>query len=141
MSASLYLIDTSACNRLFRTPAVERHWAGILDEGRVSVCEITELELVRATGGRDERAVLERYLHDAFGWTPVPDRALTRARQVQDLLVTSSWHQGPGAVDLMTAATAELCGLTLLHYDADFETIAKVTGQPHQWIAPRGSVD
>lgn len=78
-----YLIDTSACNRLFRSPAVERHWAGILDEGRVAVCEITELELVRATGGRDERAVLERYLHDAFGWTPVPDRALTRARQVQ----------------------------------------------------------
>ncbi|SEC84192.1 hypothetical protein SAMN04490356_5751 [Streptomyces melanosporofaciens] len=28
-----YLIDTSACNRLFRSPAVERHWAGILDEG------------------------------------------------------------------------------------------------------------
>ncbi|GAA2376707.1 hypothetical protein GCM10010246_84440 [Streptomyces cuspidosporus] len=107
----------------------------------MSVCEITELELVHAVGGREERAVLERYLHDAFGWTPVPDRALTRARQVQDLLVTSSLHQGPGAVDLMTAATAELCGLTLLHYDADFETIAKVTGQPHQWIAPRGSVD
>ncbi|MGY0063839.1 hypothetical protein ACWY4P_46490 [Streptomyces sp. LZ34] len=41
----------------------------------------------------------------------------------------------------MTAATAELSGLTLLYYDADFETIAKVTGQPHQWIAPRGSVD
>jgi predicted nucleic acid-binding protein len=107
----------------------------------VTVCEITELELVRAVGSRDDRAVLERYLHDAFGWTLVPEGALRRARQVQDPLVASSWHQGPGAVDLMTAATAELSGRTLLHYDADFETIAKVTGQPHQRVAPRGSVD
>ncbi|MGY0063840.1 hypothetical protein ACWY4P_46495 [Streptomyces sp. LZ34] len=72
MSASQYLIDTSACNRLFRTPAVERHWATVLDEGRASVYEITELELVRAVGGREERTLLERYLHDAFGWTPYP---------------------------------------------------------------------
>jgi predicted nucleic acid-binding protein len=136
-----FLIDTSACNRLFRIPAVERLWAAVLDEGRVSVCEITELELVRAAGGREERAVLERYLHDAFGWSPVPDRVLTRARQVQDLLVASGWHQGPGAVDLMIAAAAELTGLTLLHYDADFEAISKVTGQPQRWIAERGSVD
>ena len=136
-----YLIDTSACDRLFRIPAVERHWASFLDEGRVRVCEVTELELVRATGGREERAVLDRYLHDAFGWAPVPDRALTRARQVQDLLVASGWHQGLGAVDLVVAAVAELSGLILLHYDADFETITKVTGQPQRWIAARGSVD
>jgi predicted nucleic acid-binding protein len=43
-------------------------------------------------------------------------------------------------VDLMVAATAELSGLTVLHYDADFETIAKATGQPHRWIAERGTV-
>lgn len=140
MSVS-YLIDTSACNRLFRNSAVERRWAGVLDEGRVGVCEVTELELVRATGGRDERAVLDRYLHEAFGWIPVPERTLTRARQVQNVLVSSGWQQGPGAVDLMVAAAAELSGRMLLHYDADFETIAKVTGQPHCWVAPRGSVD
>jgi hypothetical protein len=31
--------------------------------------------------------------------------------------------------------------LTVLHYDRDFEHIAKVTGQSHQWIVPAGSVD
>jgi predicted nucleic acid-binding protein len=136
-----FLIDTSACNRLFRLPSMERAWAPALDAGRVSVCEVTELELVRAAGGREERAILERYLHEAFGWTPAPDSTLRRARQIQDLLVVSGQHHGPGAVDLMVAATAEPSGLTLLHYDADFETIAKTTGQPHRWIAPRGSVD
>lgn len=136
-----FLIDTSACNRLFRLPSVEREWAQVLDAGRVNVCEVTELELVRAAGGREERALLDRYLHDAFGWTTAPERTLLRARQVQELLVTSGQHHGPGAVDLMVAATAELSGLVLLHYDADFEAITKVTGQPHCWIAPRGSVD
>jgi predicted nucleic acid-binding protein len=38
------------------------------------------------------------------------------------------------------AATAELRGLTVLHYDKDFETIASVTGQPTQWLAPPGSL-
>lgn len=136
-----FLIDTSACNRLFRLSGVEREWEQVLDAGRVSVCEMTELELVRAAGGREERVLLERYLHDAFGWTPAPERAFPRARQIQDILVASGQHHGPGAVDLMVAATAELSGLTILHYDTDFETIAKATGQPHRWIAPRGSVD
>jgi hypothetical protein len=30
--------------------------------------------------------------------------------------------------------------MTLLHYDADLELIAAVTGQPTRWIAPPGSL-
>lgn len=136
-----FLINTSACNRLFRLSHVEREWARVLDAGRVSVCEVTELELVRAANDREARSILDRFLYDAFSWTPAPERALLRARQIQNLLVASGQHHGPGAVDLVVAATAELSGLTVLHYDADFETIAKVTGQSQRWIAPRGSVD
>jgi hypothetical protein len=44
-------------------------------------------------------------------------------------------------VDLLVAATAEAHGLTLLHYDADFQTIAEVTGQPVRWVAGPGAVD
>jgi Pyruvate/2-oxoacid:ferredoxin oxidoreductase gamma subunit len=29
--------------------------------------------------------------------------------------------------------------LIVLHYDSDFERISSVTGQPHEWIVPRGS--
>ena len=39
-----------------------------------------------------------------------------------------------------TAAVAEHHGAAILHYDADFEHIAAVTGQPQTWIAPRGSL-
>jgi predicted nucleic acid-binding protein len=41
--------------------------------------------------------------------------------------------------DLLAAAAAEERGLTMLHYDADFDRIAAVTGQPCEWVVPTGS--
>jgi hypothetical protein len=29
----------------------------------------------------------------------------------------------------------------VLHYDADFELVAEITGQEHEWIVPRGTAD
>ncbi len=41
---------------------------------------------------------------------------------------------------LVIAAVAEQAGAVLLHYDADFDRIAAVTGQEMEWVAPKGSV-
>lgn len=41
----------------------------------------------------------------------------------------------------MIAAVAEVNDATLLHYDRHFDTIARVTGQPMEWLARRGSLD
>ena len=30
--------------------------------------------------------------------------------------------------------------MTVLHHDADFDTIAAVTGQDMEWVVPRGSL-
>jgi hypothetical protein len=38
-------------------------------------------------------------------------------------------------------ALIEARGLTVLHYDADFDLISGVTGQPCEWVVPAGSVD
>ncbi|HEY0806728.1 MAG TPA: PIN domain-containing protein [Pseudonocardiaceae bacterium] len=43
--------------------------------------------------------------------------------------------------DLLIAAAAERRGLTVLHYDRDFELIADVTGQQHEWVVLRGTID
>lgn len=43
-------------------------------------------------------------------------------------------HRSAGPVDLLVAAAAEEAELTLLHYDRDFETIARTTGQPVRMI-------
>jgi hypothetical protein len=43
--------------------------------------------------------------------------------------------------DLLIAAAAEADSLTVLHYDADFDRIAAVTGQRSEWVVPAGSID
>jgi predicted nucleic acid-binding protein len=45
------------------------------------------------------------------------------------------------APDLIIAAVAIRKGLTLVHSDADFGHIAKVSELKHQWIVPAGFVD
>ena len=40
----------------------------------------------------------------------------------------------------MIAATADLNGATVLHYDADYDRIAEITGQPVEWVAEKGSL-
>ena len=68
------------------------------------------------------------------------DEIASRAREVQALLAAGSQHRAAGVMDLLTAAAAEQYGASVLHYDADFDHIAAVTGQPVDWIAPPGSV-
>jgi len=55
---------------------------------------------------------------------------------VQGELTAVGQHRGAGPVDLVIAATAELFGLTLLHHDRDFATVAGVTGQASRWSGP-----
>lgn len=65
---------------------------------------------------------------------------LRRARQVQRLLAAK--HQrGRKIPDLLIAAAAEARNLTVLHYDADFDRIAALTGQASEWVVPAGSAD
>ena len=63
-----------------------------------------------------------------------------RARQVQRLLAAHS-QRGRKVPDLLIAAAAEEKGLTVLHYDGDFDIISKVTGQRCTWVVPAGSID
>jgi predicted nucleic acid-binding protein len=49
-------------------------------------------------------------------------------------------HRRVKPPDLLIAAAAESAGMPLCHYDADFELIAGVTGQPVRAIAPLGSL-
>ncbi len=63
-----------------------------------------------------------------------------RARQVRRMLAARS-QRGRKVPDLLIAAAAEEGGLTLLHYDSDFDLIAEVTGQRSEWVVPAGSID
>jgi len=65
---------------------------------------------------------------------------MERALQVHRMLGARSQHRHFRLADLIIAATAETSGATVLHYDADYDRIAGVTGQPAEWVAERGSL-
>jgi predicted nucleic acid-binding protein len=122
-----FLADTSMVIRLRRGQDVQPRWVDAVRAGLVGVCPVVEAELIRATASKADRDQLRRQLRSLFGWHPMPDHAWRYVARTQDALVDLGQHRGPSVVDLLVAATAEAWGLTLLHVDADFETIAWVT--------------
>ncbi|GAA1084558.1 PIN domain nuclease [Nocardiopsis composta] len=142
MTPATHLIDTSALARLFdksSAPEVEP-WAQAAIAGLIAVCPITELEFLYSAISPSHRAQMSEELGRLFLPVDLGDRCTSRALEVQRLLADASEHRSAGPVDLLVAACAELSGLTLLHYDRDFETIAKHTGQPTSWLAEPGSL-
>jgi len=136
MMSAQFLIDTSALGRLMRSGAESFGWDQAVAAGLVAVCPVTELEFFYSARSAKDRESLITDLRSAFGWVPVHDRAFARAWEVQGELTDQGQHRSAGPVDLVVAATAELFGLTLLHHDRDFATIAGVTGQALRWYGP-----
>ena len=102
---------------------------------------MVKLELLHHEESGD--AVRERGADlDALPWVAVDERVCRRALEVQAGLADlgGARHRGVKLPDYLIAAAAELASLTVLHYDSDFERVAALTGQPHEWLAPRGSL-
>lgn len=125
-----YLADTSMIIRLRRGREIQPKWVDAVRAGLVGVCPVVEAELMRATAGRADRDQLRSLLRSLFSWHPMPDGAWRFVEQTQDALVEIGQHRGPSVVDLLVAATADAWGLTVLHVDADFETIGRVRAVP-----------
>jgi predicted nucleic acid-binding protein len=121
-----FLADTSVVVRLRRGGDVQPRWIEAVRAGVVGVCPAVEAELIRATASRADRDQLRKMLRSLFGWHPMPVDSWRFVERTQDALVELGQHRGPSLVDLLVAATAEAWGLTILHVDADFDTIAKV---------------
>jgi predicted nucleic acid-binding protein len=77
----------------------------------------------------------------SFHRVPTTDADHRRALDVQAALAERSQHRALSLVGALVAAAAEARGLVVLHYDADFELVAGITGQPHQWVVARGTAD
>jgi predicted nucleic acid-binding protein len=65
---------------------------------------------------------------------------MNRALEVHREMAVRSQHRHLRLPDLVIAAAAELNGVTVLHYDADFDRIAEITGQDMEWVAAKGSL-
>ncbi len=136
--ALTHLLDTSVLTRLGQRPiraAVEPKAA----RGELARAGISDLEVGYSARSAAEWDRLIEAL-EVFELVETTSDHLRRARQVQRLLATK--HQrGRKVPDLLVAAAAEARNLSVLHYDADFDRIAAVTGQACEWIVPAGSAD
>ena len=133
-----YLGDTSALARIAR-PEVAVRLEPLLESGLVARCTPTDLEAgFSSTSPATHRAMREA--RSAWPLVAMNQPALDRAVAVQDMLADRSQQRGAKIADLLIAAAAEAAGLVVLHYDHDFDLIAKVTGQPTEWIVPPGAV-
>jgi predicted nucleic acid-binding protein len=107
--------------------------------GQLGRAGISDLEVGYSARNLREWDALRRAL-DAFSLIETEARHVKRARQVQRLLAGRS-QSGRKVPDLLVAAAAEDAGLVVLHYDADFDRIAAVTGQICEWVVAAGTVD
>ncbi len=137
---SVYLLDKSALARVPREPSVQAALELLDESGTLATSPIVDLEIgysARTLAEFDSVAADRRAIYQELPLT----RAVTdRARQVQRELVRTGQHRGPGVPGLLIAATAELHGAVVVHYDSDFDVISAATGQPTQWIVPAGTV-
>lgn len=110
----------------------------LLLAGKLWTCRLVDLELAYAARKRDLATVIAD--RQTLPEAPITPEVMNRALQVAGLMAQAGMHCGAKPVDLVIAAAAEARGLTVLHYDDDYDRIAKVTHQPTEWIADAGSL-
>lgn len=139
MARVTHLADTSAFARLSQ-PQVFAAAAPLITAGHVALCSPVAFELgFSARNPVDHEAIMSRI--SAFDSVPVTDSDHKRAIEIQAHLAREGQHRAISLVDALVAAVAEARDLIVLHYDSDFELIAAVTGQAHQWVIARGDAD
>ena len=139
MAGAIYLADTSVYVLQGRHPLVRRRFASLLTDGRLAACQMTALEYLNNAPDPKGYEALWGAIH-AQRWLDVTAEAMDRALEVHRRLAETSQHRHFRLPDLIIAATAEANGATVLHYDADYDRIARVTGQPVEWVAEKGSL-
>ncbi len=134
-----YVVDTSVLARMPKAGVAEAVEPLILD-GAVAVSSVVLLEMLRYAQGPAQH----RQLSENLAGLPLvgtTQDVYRRALDVQRELAARSEHRGVKVPDLLIAAAAEAAGLTVLHYDGDYDRIAAVTDQVVEWVVPRGSID
>ncbi|MHB8241299.1 MAG: PIN domain-containing protein [Solirubrobacteraceae bacterium] len=64
----------------------------------------------------------------------------SRARELQLLLAAHGDHRRVPPMDLLICAAAEHADVPLVHYDRDYERLARVSALQHHWLVPDGTL-
>lgn len=134
-----FLVDKSALARRQTQASVREALDPLLLEGAVATCGIVDLEVLYSARSRSNYRATAESLR-GLPRSSLDEQCVQRALEVQEMLAERSQHRAVPLPALLIAACGERTGLAVLHYDADFERIAKLTGQRTQWIVPRGTL-
>lgn len=134
-----YIADKSALARM-TSPSVAARLTPLISDGALATCGIVELEVLYSA--RNERDLVEIRARRSIAYERIAmaETDFVRAEDVMAELAKRGRHRAVSLPDLLIAATAERAGLTVLHYDADYDVIGEVTGQPMEWVAPKGTL-
>lgn len=133
-----YLADTSTFAR-HRLTEVATVIDPLMTSGLLATCGVLELEILYSARNSAGHAALSHRRRASLEWLPIEDVDIRRAMEIQADLVKRGQHRMAWP-DLVIAAVAERHRVTVLHYDADYDLIAEVTGQSAEWVVPKGSV-
>jgi predicted nucleic acid-binding protein len=133
-----YLVDSSVWGRVDLDEVANRI-EDLSVNGRLWTCRAVDLEVTYSARSRDVAKLIQ--LREQLAEAPITPEVMNRALQVAGLMASRGLHRGAKPMDLIVAAAAEAKGLSVLHYDDDYDRIAKVTHQPVEWIARAGTLD
>ncbi len=130
--------DTSALILAAREPVVSASLAEALSNDEVAISEPILLEYLNGARDVPEYDRFNQALRAARVLSTSAD-AWQRAFEVHRLLAgTGAGHQrSVRLVDLIVAAVAEHHGYPIVHFDEDYDRVARLTGQPTRWVSPR----
>jgi len=137
---TVWSVDTSAWHHSSDLIVASR-WRTALEADRVAICDQVRLEILFSARSAEDYDALAEEL-GGLRMIRTDATAFQRALDVQQRLAWAGGlhHRSVKIADLLIAAASEAAGAVVWHYDADFDRIAAVTGQPTEWIAPRGSL-
>jgi hypothetical protein len=133
----LHLADKSAWEQARYAKRARQRLHELREARQLAVCIVSMAELLYSARNAEELARLRLDL------SSLPHLHMTRGAEqhladVMAALALHGQHRTP-IPDLMLAAIAHAHSAVVLHYDSDYERIAAITGQPHEWIIPRAT--
>ncbi|MFE3399873.1 PIN domain-containing protein [Streptomyces anulatus] len=121
----IYLLDTSGLVRLLSDTALQSAWSDAIEAGTVASCHPQRAEFLYGARNAREYDEIAEMFTDLYPDVAVPKGAGRWITSVQYRMARAGQHRSASAVDLIIAATAAHHGLTVLHDDLDYRTVAQ----------------
>src|SRR3954452_21348134 len=122
MAVARFFIDTSAEARI-DIEAVRDRVENLIDRALVATCAMLNLEALWSARSPAEYEKIWQSRAAVFEYVDTLEEDWQRVQEVQRAMAAASQHRSVKIPDLIISAVAEREGLTVLHYDQDFDAI------------------